>query len=359
MIQSLKKKHLILCILGAVAFWIVAALIVICEMDNIKCLFETPKAFEELKAEDIKEGVLVKARIYTIYDYYSYYEEDGTITSKEYLIPVGEKEYMGMVCSGSEMNIADKNMQVYWDYLDGKDFSGTNMEELAVEGTIMPLEGESLRYYNEYLDAMEMTEEERANFLPYVLQVNYIGNATKGGLVASAVFAAVLAVIGIIFLINGIRATNLKNLRKYCREKGNEELYMKRVEQFYESGTPVQGIRVNTEYFMAVRFAAVYFAEAKDLIWVYSSIVRHSVNFIPAGKTYSLKVCKADGKQFDIQMKNERAVNEAIDYVARNMPYLIFGYDDTLLNMYNQNRSEMVRQVTDERNKYLGSSETE
>lgn len=72
-----------------------------------------------------------------------------------------------------------------------------------------------------------------------------------------------------------------------------------------------------------------------------------------------MKVCKADGKQFDIQMKNERAVNEAIDYVARNMSYLIFDYADMLLNMYNQNRSEMVRQVTDERNKYLGSSETE
>lgn len=359
MIQSFKKKHLILCILGTAAFWIIAALIVICEMDSIKCLFETPKAFEELRAEDIKEGVLVKAKIYMIYDYYSYYEEDGTVTSKEYLIPVGEKEYMGMVCSGSEMDIADKNMQIYWDYTDGKDIGGAEMEELEVEGTIMPLEGESLRYYNQYLDAVEITEEERTNFLPYALQVNYIGNETKGGLVAVAIFTAVLVVVGTIFLINGIRGTNIKNLRKYCREKGNEELYMNRVEQFYESGTPVQGIRVNTEYFMAVRFATVYFAEAKDLIWIYPSIVKHSVNFIPAGKTYSLKVCKSDGKQFDIQMKNEEAVNEAIDYMAKNMPYLIFGYDDTLLNMYNGNRSEMVRQVTDERNKYLGSIETE
>lgn len=49
---------------------------------------------------------MVNTRLYMIYDYDSYYGEDGIATSKKYLIPAGGREYMGMLCSGSGLEIA-------------------------------------------------------------------------------------------------------------------------------------------------------------------------------------------------------------------------------------------------------------
>lgn len=49
---------------------------------------------------------MVNTRLYMIYDYDSYYGEDGIAASKKCLIPAGGREYMGMLCIGSGLDIA-------------------------------------------------------------------------------------------------------------------------------------------------------------------------------------------------------------------------------------------------------------
>lgn len=345
MIQSLKRKNLLYSFLIGCVFWAIAVLLLICSMDSIRAFFTKPVDFNELKVEDIKEGVRVTADIYMIYDCYAYYEENGKTVSKEYLIPVGKSEYMGMECDGTYMYTADNNMQLYWDYLDGKEVSEDSLQTMKVEGTIMPLTEDSLRYYNEFIDTLEMQEKDKQYFLPYVLKVGCFGEYSGSDLVLIAIVCIFMVIVGILMFLMNISGSNIKKLEKYCAKKGDKQMYLQRIEQFYTGGTAVQNIRINIEYFMAVKRDKVFFAEVNDVLWVYPHVTRHSVNMIPTGKTYALMVRTAKGDKLDIPMKNEAAVEEAIRYVAQNLPYLYFGYDDNTEAFYNNSREQMIEHV--------------
>lgn len=355
MIQTLKRKNMLYSFLIGGVFWAVAAIVLICNLDSIEAYFAKPVKLNELKAGDIKEGVRVKADIYLIYDYYAYYEENGKTTSKEYLIPVGDSEYMGMVCGGTYMYTADSNMELYWDYLDGKDVSENSLQTMQVEGTIMPITGESLQFYNQYIDGLQLAKGDKQYFLPYALMVDYLGNSPGNDLIFSAIFFVFMVIVGIAMFFKNISDSNIKELENYCAKKGDRQMQIERIEQFYEDEAAVCNIRLGAEYFMAVKNARVFFAEATDLLWVYPYVIQHSINMIPTVKTYALMVKTADGRELKIPMKNEAALEEAFAYVEEKMPYLYFGYDDNTNGFYKDNRQMMVEHVALRRQQFLES----
>lgn len=354
MIRTLKRKSVLYSFLIGSVFWAVALIVLICNLDSIQACFAKPVKLNELKAKDIKEGVRVEADIYLIYDYYAYYEDNGKTISKEYLIPVGNSEYMGMVCEGTYMYTADSNMEIYWNYLDGKDISENSLQTMRVEGTIMPITGESLQLYNEYIDGLQLTKEDKKYFLPYALMVDYLGDSTGNDLIFSAIFCAFMVIVGIAMFFKHISGSNIKELENYCAKKGDRQMQIERIEQFYEGEAAVCNIRLSPEYFMAVKNAKVFFAEVTDLLWVYPYVIQHSINMIPTVKTYALMVRTADGRELEIPMKNEAALEEAFAYVAEKVPYLYFGYDDNTYEFYKDNRQMMVEHVALRRQQFLG-----
>lgn len=345
MLNKLKNKHRINCILGCIVCLAIAAAIAAFNMDNIKAALTEPVPLETLKAEDIKGNLRVTADIYYVLDYYSYMEKNGSTTSMEFMIPVGEQEYMGFECSGTKMRQAKENMELYWSYMDGEDVSLDTMQPIRVTGTIQPLEGESLKYFREFVDSLGWTEEEKAIFMPYVIKSGYVGNMDVVGLVFMGIMAAGFLIGGICILLSGLRGSNMKDIEKYCSSKGNREYEMQRIEQFYQMGEPVQGIRANNEYFMAIKGASIYFAPAQALLWAYSHVVQHRTNFIPTGKSYSVIVKKQDGTQFEIPMSDQLACDQALSYINTTYPYLYIGYDDQWNKMFQKNRDEMARLV--------------
>lgn len=360
MFRVLRIKHFIKSLFGAIFFcgFAIFLLIYSGSINDAKAFLTKPVNLNELKASDIRDGVRVKADISVIYDYYCHYEEDGKITSKEYLIPVGYKEYMGLVCDGSDMEEADAIMQSYWDHLDGKKESeDSNIKPMKIKGTIVALGGEEYSMYRQYIDEIDVPKMARDNFLPYAIMVGKIGTHSKGTMIIYWIFMLALFAGGITALYGGITGSNLKQVEKYCREQGDKELYMRQLEDFYASGIPVQGIRIDTQYFMAVKDASCFFAECDELLWVYKKIIQHRVNGIPTGKTYALIVKKKNGEGFDIPMKNERAADEAIEYVSQKLPYVILGYHADLAKIYRKERSEMIYEVEKRQQEHLGADE--
>lgn len=353
MFRLLKIRHFIESVFMACFCWAIAGAVLFWNRDNIKVFLEKPVDINELAAEDIKEGVRVKGSIDLIYDYYCYSEENGKIKSKEYLIPVGSKEYMGLVCKGSDMKEADAVMQFYWDYLERKELSSDSVKSMKIKGTIMPLEGESFGVYNQYIDQAEWTKGQKKHFLPYAVMSGDIGGESKGGLILWTLLFLGMFALGMACLVSGIKGSNLKELEKYCSEMGDKEMYMQKIEAFYQAGIPVQGIRIDKQYFMGVKGSSVFFAENGDLLWVYKNVVQHRVNGIPTGKTHSLVIKKKDGGEFNIKMGSEKASNQAIEYVVGQIPYLIAGYDEELKTMFNKRRMEMVDIVAGRRQEYM------
>lgn len=71
-----------------------------------------PKPLDSLDVSELK-GQYVEAEVYLIYDWYAYTERTNTstnrstVTEKEYIIPVGDAEYMGLAVDAGYISTAD------------------------------------------------------------------------------------------------------------------------------------------------------------------------------------------------------------------------------------------------------------
>lgn len=350
MFQKLKRKYLTRYVILTVFAFIIGLLFLAMNVESIKVLL-TPKAdLYDLYADEITTPMRVEADIDVIMDYYTYTQKNGTTTEKQYFIPVGEAEYMGIALSKSYLSKADNNMQATWDYMDGDTEALEQMETIHVTGTILPLEGIERQHYKSYISDLGWTEEEEEIFLPYVLKVGYIGESTSSQFVFLMVLAAICLILGIIWLIMGLKGSCLKSVRKYCAASGSPEMARGKLEQFYAMTPEVCGIRLSSEYLLSMTGLKVSFAESKNIIWVYQHVLRHSVNLIPVAKTYSIIFMKADGSRIEVGMRNKKKAEAAMEHIAHVLPYVFFGYDEQLQNEFKQNRQAMIQEVAERRN---------
>lgn len=349
MFQKLKKKYLVRHVILSVFLFMIGLLIVAVHAESIKMLL-TPKAdLYDLYADEITTPMQVEADIDFIMDYYTYTTNDGTTTEKQYFIPVGEAEYMGIALNKSYLSKADNNMQATWDYMDGDTEALEQIEKIHVTGTILPLEGIERQYFDSYISDLGWTEEEKEIFLPYVLKVGYIGESSSVQFVIFMAIAAFFLIFGIIWLVKGLKGSYLKNIWKYCEASGSPEMAKARLEQFYATTPEVCGIRISSEYFLALQASKVLFTESKNIIWVYQHVLRHSVNLIPVAKTYSIMLVNADGSRIEVGMRGKKKAEAAIEHIAQVLPYVFFGYEEQLQNAFNQNRQAMIQAVAERR----------
>lgn len=352
MFEELRKKYKKRCIKVGVFFLLLAAGVIALSSGNIKVLIKKyivkPVALESLDASDIKDGLKVTAKIEYALGYYEDTEAKGQKTSMSFIIPVGEKEWMGLECSGSNMRQLEANMKLYWTHLE-EDISLndvlSDMKPIKISGTVVKMPEYTQWYYKTYIDSLGWTEEQTSIFLPYVIKLGDVETIDTSEVVAAGLIFLVLAGFGIGYLIAAARCNILKGVTKYCSEKSNPEYEMQKIEQFYQMGEPVEGVRANNEYFMAVNGTSVAFSPAERLLWAYFSVVQHRTNFVPTGKTYYVDVKCSDGVQLAISMKDEAACKRALSYLASSYPYLYIGYDNKWKQMYNKNRAEMIRLV--------------
>jgi hypothetical protein len=66
-----------------------------------------------------------------------------------------------------------------------------------------------------------------------------------------------------------------------------------------------------------------------DLVWIYKKVTKHSVNFIPTGKTYSVVLVGRHRQRIEEQMK-EKAVNEMLADLTARVPWVLFGFTQDL-----------------------------
>jgi len=82
----------------------------------------------------------------------------------------------------------------------------------------------------------------------------------------------------------------------------------------------------------------------------YKKITRHSVNFIPTGKTYEAIVACYGGTA-TIAGK-EKKVNELLTFVQQRAPWAIYGYSDQLAATFNKHRQDFAGSVEQRRKEW-------
>ena len=155
------------------------------------------------------------------------------------------------------------------------------------------------------------------------------------------------------FISLAVRQSNIRDVLDYCKRKPNPEYEMERIEQFYKAGESVNGLRMNSEFFMYIKGDTVNFAETRELMWVFKIVTQNKVYGIRAGKSYQIEVKLNDGSAMALPMKNDKKCDEVMAYIESLVPYIILGYNDEINKMYNHNPKELERIVDERRHQYF------
>jgi hypothetical protein len=81
-----------------------------------------------------------------------------------------------------------------------------------------------------------------------------------------------------------------------------------------------------------------------DLVWVYKKVTKHSVNFIPTGKTYSVVLVGRHRQRLEEQMK-EKAVNEMLADLTARVPWALFGFTQDLEKAWRKDPGGVIAAV--------------
>lgn len=296
----------------------------------------------EMKDEEIgKEKQYVEADIYAIMDYYAYTTEDGKTTEKEYIIPVGEKSYIGLVVKYSSIEKCDEMVQETLDYMNGE--SEQLPTAFRVKGTILPMEEESFKYYKQYYEAIGWSEEEQEAFLPYYLKVDFIGTWHCSGLYLICILAVVPILIAVWKIVKNARGGYYKMITEYCKKAPNYDQAMAELERFYQATAPVHGFRIARDFIMAPNGASTILLESKELLWAYKITTTHRTNGIKTGTSYSVMLKLRNGRNFNLGL-GEQQVEDVLAMIGQRLPFVFIGYDKELERAYNnsQRRQELI-----------------
>ncbi|MBC7798651.1 MAG: hypothetical protein H7Z37_17415 [Pyrinomonadaceae bacterium] len=85
----------------------------------------------------------------------------------------------------------------------------------------------------------------------------------------------------------------------------------------------------------------------EDVVWVYQKTTKHSVNFIPTGKTHEVVLYGSNKSSFSLTgtFLNEQKANDLIDKIYNRAPWIIVGFDNDLLKTWNSNAEGFIQAV--------------
>ncbi len=118
-----------------------------------------------------------------------------------------------------------------------------------------------------------------------------------------------------------------------------------------ETGMPLfkgrNGWKMTDRFLVRSSFFTFDLLRISDLLWAYKKVTKHSVNFIPTGKTYE-SVLYCYGGNAAIQSK-EKTTDTIMEFLSRRAPWAIFGYSKELEENFRKNREAFCDAVEQRR----------
>lgn len=121
-----------------------------------------------------------------------------------------------------------------------------------------------------------------------------------------------------------------------------------------EAGTPRykggSGWSLTDQFLVQSTFFRFDVLRLSDLLWAYKKVTKHSVNFIPTGKTYdAVLICY--GGAATVKSK-EATTDEILGFAAQRAPWAIFGFSKELETHFNKNTSAFCTAVEQRRQEW-------
>ena len=305
-----------------------------------------------LSPGQIRENVYVKGEIRAVTGFYYGHEDKVTKepVDMEFIISVGDK-YIGVYCKDSMMRQLDANMTTYLTaYVNGEDNPEEGINPVEIQGIIKPMKGESLKAYKEYAELSESPEK----YLPYVLEEMEESYFDRTRIYVITGLCAIFLLWGILYIMIRVARGNLRTVTQYCKKRGNKEAVYRELEEFFYAGRAICDIlRVDDTFFMMIIKGEVFFAETKDILWIYSTEDASKFKILTVADKDVIKIKMRDGSTMTIGIQDVNTLRSLMRHIASQIPYVFIGYDRETEKLYKHNRYELIRVIDRRRLDYM------
>lgn len=110
------------------------------------------------------------------------------------------------------------------------------------------------------------------------------------------------------------------------------------------------GWRVGDKYLVRSTFFTFDVLRFHDLLWAYKKVTKHSVNFIPTGKTYEAILACYSGTA--VITGKEKRVDEILAFSEHCAPWAVLGYSEELATIFNKKTDEFTGAVEQRRREW-------
>jgi hypothetical protein len=266
------------------------------------------------------------------------------------VIDTGLREYSVSTTAGVETNRSESGG--YYALVVGDKFlifkTGTSADAANVaEGRLVPWPSE---LENEMFGSKEM-QALRSRFYPF-----YVQNGSFH-VVGYWVIAGALVLAGLL-LWKGVpawrhwRDQSSHPLLARTRSWGDPLGVAVEAEREFENPhlTGGNGWRVGDTYLLRSTLFRFDVLRLHDLLWAYKKVTKHSVNFIPTGKTYEA-ILSCYGGTAVITGKEPR-VEEILAFVQQRAPWAVLGYSAEVATLFNKKTQEFAGAVEQRRREW-------
>lgn len=293
-----------------------------------------------LGPKDVKIGEISNLNIsgFSARNYVKVSPDKMVSTGLQYI----EKEYDN---NNNETNKTVKS--VYYVFRDGQNL---------IIASIPPDEADKSSYTGW---VREMTPDENYNLNQDINTLKASGNYAVSEYILDAekdFFApfmyAVSIIIIIVNVINIIRSTKyikcLENHKIYKKlmKYGNVDMVINNIEGELtnDAFSRSKKIHLLSSWIIISKFFSFEVIKIDDVVWVYKKVTKHSVNFIPTGKTYE-SILRLNNKSKYFIKLGEKDIDYLLSSIKEIHPYIVVGYSKDIERMYNSEFPRFVNYV--------------
>ncbi len=347
--KRLRIRRVARTLFPAMVLWLAAAALLLC-LGPAALRAAFPVSLKSLPFWKL-EGACVEydvPYIYTRYERESAAPEDGGGTvGAAYLIDVqhGVNDYffIGFYACGNLLPAAETL------YAESRETG--EPEALRVRGTVIALEGEELKRYEEAArrtaEALAEGEDEAVeaelftHVKPLCLDAGMAGPWTKARLRQGLLLAAALLLLGLAPLLRGLRTgaltgRDLSQIREKFEELGGGEALAEDIAEFYDSTPPIGGVRVGRDFIL---LPGPKLLRPWDVAWAYYRETRRGPRCV---------LRTMDGESFELRMRGKK-VWELLETLHERCPGILVGYTEEIERYYEENRAIFVTSWESER----------
>jgi hypothetical protein len=110
-------------------------------------------------------------------------------------------------------------------------------------------------------------------------------------------------------------------------------------------------LEVTQSWIMRRSFFSLWLCPVQDLAWAYKKVTKHSVYFIPTGRTFAVILAGGRRQRVEVNMP-EPLANQLLNTLAARAPWAIFGYSAEVENIWRKKSQTFLDMVAERKRKY-------